>query len=85
LDSVFAELKAFPEWNLVIWQQLITPLPNNILLSREKDEFLGLLAKTQSPLPQTVTKAQVALQKLIWLIEKRMATAAKRRNYEQDT
>jgi hypothetical protein len=31
-DAVFAEFKAFPEWNSKIWYELITPLPNDILL-----------------------------------------------------
>lgn len=32
-DTICAELKAFPEWNVEIWNNLINPLPPDILLN----------------------------------------------------
>lgn len=34
IDAVTAQLAAFPQWNMVIWPQLINPLPNSILVNK---------------------------------------------------
>lgn len=80
-DAVFAELKAFPEWNTEIWRELITPLPNDILLSKEKEEFMKYIDETKETTFYVVKRANEALQKLISTIYKRMTTASKRKEY----
>ena len=36
IDTLVAEIKAFPEWNTDIWEKLILPLPNDIFRGTEK-------------------------------------------------
>lgn len=65
MDTLMAEIKAFPEWNADIWEKLVLPLPNDIFRGTEKSEFMKAIEQTKEPNDNLADEAAKSLENLL--------------------